>query len=126
MRAWFENCAEEERQKTVRRTEEEANTDVRKKGRIRVVGALYLYLNPSKGLGVRKGGNGKYTCVPCSPALSEIFLEHVPQVAGDSLLERAEICHSTFLLMLSKHFYIHQIRFCLCLSNSYQLLWELY
>ena len=41
-------------------------------------------------------------------------------------MEQAGICHSTFLLTLSKHFYIHQIRFCFCLSNSHQLLWEPY
>lgn len=41
-------------------------------------------------------------------------------------MEPADICHSALLLMLSKHFYIHQIKYYFCLSNSHQLLWEPY
>lgn len=41
-------------------------------------------------------------------------------------MERADICHSTSLLTLSKHFYIYQITSCFCLSSSHQLLWEPY
>lgn len=41
-------------------------------------------------------------------------------------MEPADVYHSTLPLMLSKHFYIRQIKYCFCLSNSHQLLWEPY
>lgn len=61
MRAWFENCAEVEKQKKQRKEQG--------KGRISVVGVLYLCLSPSKGLGRREGEEGVSTRVPWSVAL---------------------------------------------------------
>lgn len=55
---------------------EEAKRGVRNKGKIRVVGALYLCLSPRKGLGSREGEERVSVLCVMVPR-PETFLEHV-------------------------------------------------
>lgn len=65
MTAWFENCAEMEKWKKQRKKQRKEQG----KGRISVVGVLYLCLSPRKGLGRQEGEERVNTCVPWSVAL---------------------------------------------------------